>query len=96
MPCLLEKVAADGGIKVLHVVAYNLNLTGIVFQKGIDNAGFARIRSKAIISRSTLRINEIAEEFGFTDKSHFNRMFKKYRGMNPSAFKKIGGITKRH
>jgi AraC-like DNA-binding protein len=35
-----------------------------------------------------MRITEIADEFGFTDKSHLNRIFKKYRGMNPTDFKK--------
>lgn len=37
---------------------------------------------------SSMRINEVADEFGFTDKSHLNRIFKKYRGITPSAFKK--------
>jgi AraC-like DNA-binding protein len=37
---------------------------------------------------SNMRITEIADEFGFTDKSHLNRIFKKYRGMNPTSFKK--------
>jgi AraC-like DNA-binding protein len=36
---------------------------------------------------SSMRIGEIADEFGFTDKSHLNRIFKKYRGTNPSDFK---------
>ncbi|MDO6430820.1 AraC family transcriptional regulator [Flavitalea sp. BT771] len=37
---------------------------------------------------SHMRVTEIADEFGFTDKSHLNRMFKKYRGVNPSDFKR--------
>ena len=37
---------------------------------------------------SDMRITEIANEFGFTDNSHFNRIFKKYTGSNPSAYKK--------
>ncbi|MBB5634460.1 AraC-like DNA-binding protein [Pedobacter cryoconitis] len=40
---------------------------------------------------SNKRISEIADEFGFTDKSHLSRIFKKYRGVNPSDFKK--GLT---
>lgn len=38
---------------------------------------------------SHMRVSEIADEFGFTDKSHLNRMFKKYRGMNPTEFKQM-------
>ena len=35
-----------------------------------------------------MRINEIALEFGFTDQSHLNRIFKKYKGTNPSTYRK--------
>ena len=35
-----------------------------------------------------MRVNEIANELGFTDKSHLNRIFKKYRGMSPTEFKR--------
>lgn len=37
---------------------------------------------------SNMRISEIADEFGFADKSHLNRIFKKYNGINPSDFRK--------
>lgn len=36
---------------------------------------------------SDKRINEIAEEFGFTDISHINKFFKKQKGLNLSAFR---------
>ena len=36
---------------------------------------------------SNMRITEIANEFGFTDKSHLNRIFKKYKGVNPTNFR---------
>ncbi|KFF04187.1 AraC family transcriptional regulator [Flavobacterium reichenbachii] len=38
---------------------------------------------------TNMRITEIAAEFGFTDKSHFNNMFKKHRGVNPTEFRKM-------
>ncbi|WP_035647145.1 AraC family transcriptional regulator [Flavobacterium sp. ASV13] len=37
---------------------------------------------------TNMRINEIVYEFGFSDASHLNRLFKKYTGLNPSAYKK--------
>ncbi|WP_316742084.1 AraC family transcriptional regulator [Pedobacter antarcticus] len=37
---------------------------------------------------SDMRIGEIAREFGFTDDSHLNRIFKKYRSASPSHFRK--------
>jgi AraC-like DNA-binding protein len=36
---------------------------------------------------SDLRIAEIANQFGFTDKSHLNRFFKKFHGISPSGFR---------
>lgn len=35
-----------------------------------------------------MRINEIAYEFGFTDQSHLNRIFKKYKGVVPSRYRR--------
>ncbi|MBD2704645.1 helix-turn-helix transcriptional regulator [Spirosoma sp. BT702] len=35
-----------------------------------------------------MRVKEIADELGFTDKSHLNRIFKKYRGISPTEFKR--------
>lgn len=35
-----------------------------------------------------MRISEIAFEFGFTDPSHLNRIFKKYKGKSPTSYRK--------
>lgn len=40
------------------------------------------------LQHSDMRINEIVNELGFTDESHLNRLFKKYKGLNPSAYRK--------
>ncbi|WP_316633397.1 AraC family transcriptional regulator [uncultured Flavobacterium sp.] len=37
---------------------------------------------------TNMQINEIVYEFGFSDASHLNRIFKKYNGLNPSDYKK--------
>jgi AraC-like DNA-binding protein len=55
-----------------------------------------KYKMKLIESRllhSDMRVTEIANEFGFTDNSHFNRIFKKYSGFNPSKFKKNGSVA---
>lgn len=35
-----------------------------------------------------MRMHEIAAELGFADESHLNRIFKKYRGLSPTLFRK--------
>lgn len=41
---------------------------------------------------SEMRISEIVEELGFTDESHLNRLFKKYKDCNPTDLgRSIGG-----
>ena len=37
---------------------------------------------------SDMRISDIVVEFGFTDESHLNKLFKKYRGCSPTHFRK--------
>ncbi|RAJ30274.1 AraC-like DNA-binding protein [Pedobacter cryoconitis] len=37
---------------------------------------------------SDMRINEIVSELKFSDESHLNRIFKKYKGVSPSVFRK--------
>ncbi|SKD10335.1 AraC-type DNA-binding protein [Chitinophaga ginsengisegetis] len=40
------------------------------------------------VSYSDLTISEIADELGFTDESHMSRLFKKYYGLTPAAYRK--------
>ena len=35
-----------------------------------------------------MRINEIVAELGFTDESHLNKLFRKYKGVSPTEFRK--------
>jgi AraC family L-rhamnose operon regulatory protein RhaS len=37
---------------------------------------------------SQMTISEIADEFGYTDESHFCKQFKKFTGSTPTAFRK--------
>nr|WP_236648858.1 AraC family transcriptional regulator [Spirosoma sp. 209] len=37
---------------------------------------------------SPLTLAEIADEFGYTDESHFCKQFRKYTGQTPGSFRK--------
>ena len=41
-----------------------------------------------IISHSNKSLTEIAYELDFYDQAHFTRIFKRFAGINPSAYRK--------
>ena len=42
--------------------------------------------AERLLKQTNLNISEIAQKIGFTDSSHFNKLFKKYVGVNPSEY----------
>jgi AraC-like DNA-binding protein len=51
----------------------------------------SKYRIKLVENRllySDLRVGEIAEELGFNDESHLNKIFKKHNGTTPSLFRR--------
>ena len=47
------------------------------------------LEAKVLLSQSTMTVGEVAAEIGLFDASYFSRMFKKYEGMTPLAFRKM-------
>ena len=47
---------------------------------------------KSYLINNPNKINEIVEELGFTDESHLNRLFKKYKDVSPTEFRKINKL----
>jgi AraC family L-rhamnose operon regulatory protein RhaS len=60
--------------------------TGENLQQYVMNYKLKLVETRLL--HSDMRINEIVTELGFTDESHLNRLFKKYKGVNPTAFRK--------
>jgi len=51
------------------------------------NIAIVRVRlskAKFLLENSNLRINEVADEIGYTDNAYFSRAFRKYYGYPPS------------
>lgn len=61
--------------------------TGENLQQYVINYKLKLVETRLLYS--DMRINEIVTELGFTDESHLNRLFKKYKGVNPSTFRKL-------
>jgi len=73
------------------------------FSKHFNNLSFGeyirklRIEKAINLLQSTKHsLSEIAYLTGFSDQSHFTRIFKKYTGKNPSEFKKILSKSKKN
>ena len=65
------------------------------FSKYFDNLSFGEYIRKlriekavSLMTTTTSSLTEIAYLTGFSDQSHFNRIFKKQTGQNPSFYKK--------
>ena len=65
------------------------------FSKYFDNLSFGNYIRKlriekaiTLIDATDYSLNEIAYLTGFSDPSHFNRIFKKQTGQNPSFYRK--------
>lgn len=81
-----EQLSKQFGIAENYLGSYFKRHTQQSLQQYILTYKLKLIENRLL--HSNMRITEIADEFGFTDKSHLNRIFKKYRGLNPSSFKK--------
>jgi YesN/AraC family two-component response regulator len=73
------------------------------FYKYFDDLSFGeylrKLRiEKAIeyLNKSTYSLTKIAYLTGFSDQSHFSRIFKRHTGKNPSTYRKILRKSKNH
>lgn len=81
-----EIIGEHFGISESYLGRYFKKHSNETLQQYITNYKLKLVENRLL--HSNMRIGEIADELGFTDKSHLNRIFKKHKGMNPSAFKK--------
>ncbi len=81
-----EKIAAHFNFSPNYISEYFKRVSGESLQQYITAYKLRLIETRLLYT--DMRISEIAYEFGFTDESHLNRTFKKYKGENPTAFRK--------
>lgn len=82
-----EKIAAHFNISPSYISEYFKHKTGESLQQYISGYRLKLIETR--LRFTDMQINEIVFEFGFTDASHLNRVFKKHTGINPSEFRKM-------
>jgi AraC-like DNA-binding protein len=89
-PSLLkaESISRHQGISLPYLGRYFKKQTGETLQHYITNYKLRLVEMRLL--HTDMRINEIVYELNFTDESHLNRIFKKYRGVSPTEFRKNG------
>jgi AraC-like DNA-binding protein len=81
-----EIISKEFGIAEAYLGKYFKKHTTQTMQQYITRYKLKMIENRLL--HGNMRIAEIADELGFTDKSHLIRMFRKYRGMSPTEYKK--------
>jgi len=81
-----EQLSKHFRISLTYLGRYFKKQTGETLQQYISNYKLRLIETRLL--HTDMRINEIATELNFTDESHLNRTFRKYKGMSPSEFRK--------
>lgn len=80
-----EELAAEAGVHPVHLAAvfrrfYNETMGEYIQKLRIEHA------SKLLLNKE-IPLSEIAYESGFSDQSHFTRIFKRFAGITPGAFR---------
>lgn len=84
-----EKIAQKFNISPTYISEYFKVQTGQSLQEYITAYKLKVIETR--LRFTDMQINEIVHELGFSDASHLNRLFKKYKGVSPSEYKKSVG-----
>ncbi|MGV7107772.1 helix-turn-helix domain-containing protein [Flavobacterium sp. U410] len=64
-----------------------LKKMNVTLKKYVDQYRIDLIKEK--IENEDLTFSEISHQFGFTDESHFTKVFKRHFGLNPTEFRRI-------
>jgi AraC-like DNA-binding protein len=88
-----EAIAGQFNISPAYISEYFKNHAGEGLQQYITQYRLRLVETR--LQYSDLRMSEIALELGFTDESHLNRIFKKYKGVSPSEYRKMRNTGQR-
>lgn len=82
----LEEIAATVNMTVPAFCRYFKKQSGKTFTQFVNE--FRIVHACKLLSESSISITEVAFESGFSNFSHFNKVFRKITGKNPSAYRK--------
>ena len=85
-----KTISQHFGISENYLGRYFKKHTNETMQQYILNYKLKLVENRLL--HSEMRISEIVAELGFTDESHLNKLFKKYRGCSPTNFRKNNAV----
>lgn len=81
----VEEIAGYVGINRRYLCQLFLNVLNVSPQNYLIN--FRLQKASDLLLRSSLSITEISNSIGYTDPFLFSKVFKKYKGMSPMAYR---------
>ena len=85
-PITLEKVSRASGMSKSHFARTFKKTEGNTFKKCLNQKRINR--AKILLKTQTMNITEVCFAVGFNDLSYFDRVFRRLKGMSPSAYQK--------
>ncbi|PIF45916.1 AraC-like DNA-binding protein [Chryseobacterium sp. 52] len=82
----LEHLAKEFVLSPNYISIYIKKQTGFSIQQHVMQQKMKA--AEKLLRQSRYNINEIADQLGFNDASHFNKIFRGYKSMSPSEFRK--------
>jgi AraC-like DNA-binding protein len=81
-----EHLAAQFNLSLNYIGEYFKKQAGETLQQYIIRYKISLVEAR--LRHSDRRLNEIADELGFSDESHLTKIFKKYKGVTPTQYRK--------
>ena len=82
----IKALAAEFYMSPNYISIFIRKNTGIALQQLIMQTKLKV--AEQLLTQSKMNVNEIAARLGFTDASHFNKLYKKYKLVNPTDVRK--------
>jgi len=89
----LAELAREAHMSVFHFARQFRKKTGFTPMEYLEKLRIARAQ-ELLLSRTDLRLGEIAREVGYDDPAYFSRVFRKRAGVGPRDYRKAYGVEK--
>lgn len=84
----IERIAKEFLMSASYISIFVKKHTGLSVQNHVIQ--YKIKAAEKLLKQSKYNVNEIADNLGFNDASHFNKIFKKYNHMSPQQFRSMG------